>query len=118
MLRISGYVRGPALLPSSENMDPAPVCVILEDDAILVDRFADRLSSLLEELPRDIHFCFYRRCVARFVLLQILLLLRRPSVQIQSVGDGKPSRTQASPIMVARKVKDRRQSDGSSPTKP
>jgi hypothetical protein len=41
----------------NERMDPAPVCVILEDDAILTDRFADRLKSLLEELPRDFHFC-------------------------------------------------------------
>lgn len=38
-------------------MPPAPVCVVLEDDAILVDRFADRLSEILEELPRDFHFC-------------------------------------------------------------
>ena len=38
-------------------MKPSPVCVILEDDAILVDRFVDRLDALLEELPRDFHFC-------------------------------------------------------------
>jgi GR25 family glycosyltransferase involved in LPS biosynthesis len=57
MFHISGYARGAALFPKNEGMDPAPVCVILEDDAILVDRFVDRLSSLLEELPRDFHFC-------------------------------------------------------------
>jgi GR25 family glycosyltransferase involved in LPS biosynthesis len=57
MFHISGYARGAALNPKNECMDPAPVCVILEDDAILVDRFGDRLSSLLEELPRDFHFC-------------------------------------------------------------
>jgi GR25 family glycosyltransferase involved in LPS biosynthesis len=38
-------------------MAPAPVCVILEDDAILVDRFADKVAALLKELPRDFHFC-------------------------------------------------------------
>ena len=38
-------------------MDPVPVCVILEDDAVLTDGFAERLESLLEELPRDFHFC-------------------------------------------------------------
>ena len=38
-------------------MPPAPVCIILEDDAILVDRFVDRLESLLEEMPHDFHFC-------------------------------------------------------------
>ena len=54
---ISGYARGKPLLYSNESMPPTPVCVILEDDAILVDRFADRLSALLEELPRDFHFC-------------------------------------------------------------
>lgn len=54
---IGGYAKGAALFPENEGMDPAPVCVVLEDDAILVDRFTDRLSSLLEELPRDFHFC-------------------------------------------------------------
>lgn len=54
---ISGYARGKALLHANEHMAPTPVCVILEDDAVLVDRFVDRLSSLLEELPRDFHFC-------------------------------------------------------------
>lgn len=54
---ISGYARGRPLLHINENMPPTPVCVILEDDAILVDRFADRLSTILEELPRDFHFC-------------------------------------------------------------
>ena len=57
MFQISGYARGPALDPKKESMGPTPVCVILEDDAILVDRFVDRLSAVLEELPRDFHFC-------------------------------------------------------------
>ena len=52
---VSGYARGPTL--SGESMDPTPVCIILEDDAILVDRFTDRLECVLNELPRDFHFC-------------------------------------------------------------
>ena len=55
--RISGFAKGKALFPANEGMDPAPICLILEDDAMLVDRFADRLAALLEELPRDFHFC-------------------------------------------------------------
>ena len=31
--------------------------MILEDDAVLVDRFTERLSAILEELPRDFHLC-------------------------------------------------------------
>jgi len=57
LLRISGFATGPALLHENRAMDPAPVCVIMEDDAILVDRFRDRLAALLHELPRDFHFC-------------------------------------------------------------
>jgi len=57
MFKISGFARGPALLHKNTDMEPAPVCVVLEDDAVLADRFAERLSSLLEELPRDFHFC-------------------------------------------------------------
>lgn len=53
----SGFARGHPLEHSNIGMPPRPVCVILEDDAILCDRFADRLDSLLEELPRDFHFC-------------------------------------------------------------
>jgi GR25 family glycosyltransferase involved in LPS biosynthesis len=52
---VSGYARGPSL--SGESKGPTPVCVILEDDAILVDRFSDRLACVLDELPRDFHFC-------------------------------------------------------------
>lgn len=55
--KISGFAEGPALLPKNDNLPPAPVCVILEDDAILVDRFAEKLADLLKELPRDFHFC-------------------------------------------------------------
>eukprot|EP00980_Cylindrotheca_fusiformis_P015976 scaffold4690_cov116-Cylindrotheca_fusiformis.AAC.6 len=54
---IGGYARGPALFPENEGMGPSPVCIVLEDDAILVDRFVDRLESVLAELPRDFHFC-------------------------------------------------------------
>lgn len=57
MFKISGFARGPALLHENADMDPVPVCVILEDDAVLSDRFAERLACLLEELPRDFHFC-------------------------------------------------------------
>ena len=57
MFEISGFARGPALLKDNAHMEPTPVCVILEDDAVLVDRFTERLSGLLEELPRDFHFC-------------------------------------------------------------
>jgi len=55
--QISGYARGPPLFPENNGMPPAPVCIILEDDAILVDRFTDRLQAVLEELPRDFYFC-------------------------------------------------------------
>ena len=57
LYKISGFAEGPALLSKNDNMPPAPVCVILEDDAILVDHFAERLADLLKELPRDFHFC-------------------------------------------------------------
>ena len=57
MFKISGFARGPALLHANEDMEPVPVCVVLEDDAVLVDRFAERLASLLDELPRDFHMC-------------------------------------------------------------
>ncbi len=39
------------------RMPPCPVTLVLEDDATLVDRFQDRLDQLLEELPRDFHYC-------------------------------------------------------------
>ncbi len=57
MFSISGFAEGPALIHDNEDMNPVPVCVILEDDAVLSDRFAERLSTLLKELPRDFHFC-------------------------------------------------------------
>lgn len=57
MLKISGFARGEALLPVNKDNDPAPCCVVLEDDACLCDRFSERLEALLEELPRDFHFC-------------------------------------------------------------
>jgi len=57
MFQISGFASGKALLVENENMAPSPVCIILEDDAVLCDRFSSRLATLLEELPRDFHFC-------------------------------------------------------------
>lgn len=57
LYKISGYAQGPALLKQNRDMPPTPVCIILEDDAILVDRFTDRLDEMLLELPRDFHFC-------------------------------------------------------------
>lgn len=55
--QVSGFARGNSLLPQNEGASATPVCVILEDDAILTDRFVDRLSMILEELPRDFHYC-------------------------------------------------------------
>jgi hypothetical protein len=57
LFKISGFAKGPALLPQNKRMPPTPVCVILEDDAILVERFRERLEAVLLELPRDFHFC-------------------------------------------------------------
>lgn len=57
MLTISGFARGPPLLNENEAMDPSPACIILEDDAILCDRFNERIEAVLDELPRDFHFC-------------------------------------------------------------
>ena len=57
LFRISGYARGPSLLSKNSDMLPCPVCIILEDDAMLVDRFSERLGLLLSELPRDFHYC-------------------------------------------------------------
>lgn len=55
--RISGFASGRSFLSENESMSPSPVCIIVEDDALLVDRFSDRLALLLKELPRDFHFC-------------------------------------------------------------
>jgi len=57
LFKISGYAQGASILSENKNIAPSPVCVILEDDAALVDRFSDQLSVLLKELPRDFHFC-------------------------------------------------------------
>lgn len=54
---VSGFAEGPAMLAENAEMHPTPVCVVIEDDAVLVDRFLDRLRALLKELPRDFHFC-------------------------------------------------------------
>lgn len=55
----TGVARGDPHFASdpSHAISPAPVVLILEDDAILVDRFVDRLEDLLQELPRDFHYC-------------------------------------------------------------
>jgi GR25 family glycosyltransferase involved in LPS biosynthesis len=58
----TGFARGdPMHDPSGklwkDHMPPCPVALVLEDDAVLVDRFQDRLDQLLEELPRDFHYC-------------------------------------------------------------
>lgn len=58
--QISGFARGRAIFGREKtlsNDSRTPVCVILEDDAILVDRFSERLEILLNELPSDFHFC-------------------------------------------------------------
>ena len=57
LFKIAGFAEGEALLPENEDMPPSAVCLILEDDAVLVDRFRQKLSDLLKELPRDFHFC-------------------------------------------------------------
>jgi hypothetical protein len=54
---IAGFAQGPAMDAKNADMSPAPVCAILEDDAVFVDRFQERLNDLLLELPRDFHFC-------------------------------------------------------------
>ena len=57
LFRISGFATGAPFLIENEGMPPTPVCVIFEDDAMLVDQFNDKLSAILKELPRDFHFC-------------------------------------------------------------
>ena len=57
LVRISGFAHGEPLDAKLGDLPPTPVCVILEDDAILCARFRDRLDKLLKELPRDFHFC-------------------------------------------------------------
>ncbi|GAX25714.1 hypothetical protein FisN_14Lh023 [Fistulifera solaris] len=58
LFKIAGFAQGPPLIRQRQLSPPSPVCVILEDDAILVDHFAERLQSLLMELPRDFHICW------------------------------------------------------------
>eukprot|EP00536_Pseudo-nitzschia_multiseries_P006797 jgi/Psemu1/193922/e_gw1.149.25.1 len=55
----AGYARGNPIhsKPEDNRIPPCPVSLILEDDAIMVDRFRDRLDELLRELPRDFHYC-------------------------------------------------------------
>jgi hypothetical protein len=57
LFNISGFASGAALLAENSGLPPAPVCVVLEDDAMLVEGFAQKLADLLEGLPRDFHFC-------------------------------------------------------------
>jgi hypothetical protein len=58
LFKIAGFAQGPPLIRQQQLSPPSPVCVILEDDAILVDHFEERLQSLLMELPRDFHICW------------------------------------------------------------
>jgi len=58
----TGFARGDPMHDhigkmGEDHIPPCPVALVLEDDATLVDRFQDRLEQLLEELPRDFHFC-------------------------------------------------------------
>jgi len=58
----TGFARGEPLHEplgnvGKDRMPPCPVALVLEDDAVLVDRFRERLDQLLEELPRDFHYC-------------------------------------------------------------
>ena len=58
----AGFARGDPIQTSSCNFgkDDLPVCpvaMVLEDDAVLVERFQYRLDQLLKELPRDFHYC-------------------------------------------------------------
>lgn len=55
--QICGLARGPPVVAENAVLPPSPVCLILEDDAVLVDAFNERLQQLLDELPRDFHFC-------------------------------------------------------------
>ena len=57
LFHMSGFAQGTAMHVSNRQNPPAPVCLIVEDDAMLVDRFTDRLQDVLRELPRDFHFC-------------------------------------------------------------
>jgi hypothetical protein len=57
LFRLGGFAKGDALLSKNAGMTAAPVCIILEDDAVLVDRFRERLDEILSELPRDFHLC-------------------------------------------------------------
>jgi hypothetical protein len=56
LFRLGGFAKGDALLSANSSMEPSPVCLILEDDAVLVERFRERLEEVLLELPRDFHF--------------------------------------------------------------
>ena len=58
----TGFARGDPIHDSVgrvgvDHISPCPVALVLEDDAVLVDRFQERLDQLLEELPRDFHYC-------------------------------------------------------------
>jgi len=55
----TGFARGNPIHSKTggDNIPPCPVALVLEDDAMLVDRFQERLDQLLRELPRDFHYC-------------------------------------------------------------
>jgi hypothetical protein len=57
LFHIAGYARGPPLREGGRQSAPAAVCLILEDDANVVEEFSAALENLLDELPRDFHYC-------------------------------------------------------------
>jgi hypothetical protein len=57
LFHIAGYARGPPLRERSRQCSPAAVCLILEDDSNVVEDFGVALERLLDELPRDFHYC-------------------------------------------------------------
>eukprot|EP00977_Amphora_coffeiformis_P007157 scaffold1562_cov170-Amphora_coffeaeformis.AAC.10 len=56
-LHLAGYAKGAPLYEKNGSMAPAPVCLVLEDDAHVVEDFCSVLDSLLEDLPRDFQYC-------------------------------------------------------------
>lgn len=56
-LHLAGYARGAPLHGKNAGLPPTPVCLVLEDDAHVVDDFCAALHTVLAELPRDFHYC-------------------------------------------------------------
>jgi len=57
LMTTCGFASGAALCHENVELQPTPVCLIMEDDAILVEGFREKLERILVELPRDFHFC-------------------------------------------------------------